>query len=661
MKKVSSVIAEKNIYELEILIRNTALMKSVTGKTGLINIKTNKIVGSFDNFYHNIYNSDDNFYFQEKEVEGEGKGYFASKVYVRIYDTLYEKMVADNWLAIKSGIYYNIAILQNPYTQKYHLFQEHQYRTPLSIFENGYDDIQELYNDNNYLKITKDGKKAIYSTKKGFITPFEYDDIERIGDATIFTQGKYKFFTCLKDSKENEIKSPLFEEISCDKKDSSLFFCKRNNITAIYYIKKCYCRLLFTAPVCDDINCVNIIDRTNYYEPASEYVFLVQKDNKYGLLSGVVDNDEKNEVPCQSLVNIEYDGIEYKSGDYFLNKNGKQGIFTRNFNSSYLIDDKNDKTIPICDKYLIEAKYDKVIPVYNSYFYELFNGENCNIVILANNIQSQVISDCKIIENIGSAVIFEKNGFKGIFWVLKEDKHLILDNYDDVEYLGYGYYIITKNGKKGIIHGTKIIIEPKYESIEINGYSGFENLSALYCADTLYFALKIENGQYELAKYKKGQYSWDKNELQYLNGKCFNDIKLYNHIMVFRDQNNAYVYSYDENLLKTFPLTVEISTTTITKGKEEIILYLVDGVYYMYKDQKFEEAPIEDCELYVTTYESEHGTVVVNSYDKQKHDEICKQIEDGGDENFDNTLISIQEKYPKLVKKLSPNKNNPNS
>ena len=213
------------------------------------------------------------------------------------------------------------------------------------------------------------------------------------------------------------------------------------------------------------------------------------------------------------------------------------------------------------------------------------------------------------------------------------------------------------------------IIEPKYESIEINGYCEYKNLNFLSYAKTLYFALKMADGQYELAKYKKGEYSWDKNELEYLNGQGFNDIKLYDYIMVFRDQNNAYVYSYDEKLLKTYPSTVEISTTTITKGRDKIDLYLVDGVYYMYKNQKFEEAPVEECELYVTTYESEYGIVVVNSYDKQKHDEICQQIEDGGEENLDNTLISIyeknpkiQEKYPTLVKKLSPNKkSNPNS
>ena len=139
MKKVSSIIEEKNVYDLEILIRDTALMKSVTGKTGLINIKTNEIVGSFDKFY-TIYSPDDNFYFQEKEVEDESKDYFKRKKYVRIYDALHEKMVVDGWLVVKKiDSYYHLAVLQDPNTKKYHLFHEDKYRTALNIFETEYD------------------------------------------------------------------------------------------------------------------------------------------------------------------------------------------------------------------------------------------------------------------------------------------------------------------------------------------------------------------------------------------------------------------------------------------------------------------------------------------------------------------------------------------
>ena len=646
MKKESSVIEEKNVYNLEVLIRNTALMKSVTGKTGLINIKSNEIVGSFDNFY-TIYSPDDNFYFQEKEVEDESKDYFKRKTYVRIYDALNEKTIADNWLVIKQyDSYYHLTVLQDPSTQKYHLFHEDKYRTALNIFESEFDEVKYLYDyyGDKYLSVSKNGKKAIYSTKKGLITSYEYDDIERIGSATVFTQGNHKFFTCLKDSKENEVKSPLFDDIRCDIHDSSLIYCKRDSMIAIYYVEEWFCKLLFTIPICDDIERVRIIEDSGYSRLGLEYIFLVKKNNKYGLSSGVVNKDDENEVPCQSLANIEYDGIEYEDGDYFLEKGDKKGLFTGTA--------KNNR--------LINANYDKIIPLWNSNYYELFNGENCSIINLSD--QSVALSDCKIIKNIGSSVIYEKNGIKGVFWTLRDNKFLLLDGYDDIEYLGHSYYLVTQNGKRGILYGTETIIEPKYESIEINGYHTYKNLDVLDYAKTLYFALKKTDGNYDLAKYKKGEYSWNENELEFLNGQGFNDVRLYDSIMVFRDDNNAYVYSYDEKLLKTYPANVDITTTTVKSGKEEIDLYIVDGIYYLYRNGNFEIAPIEDCELYVTAYESDYGTVVVNSYNKQKHDEICKQIEDGGEENLDNTLISIyeknptiQEKYPTLIKRLKTN------
>ena len=129
--------------------------------------------------------------------------------------------------------------------------------------------------------------------------------------------------------------------------------------------------------------------------------------------------------------------------------------------------------------------------------------------------------------------------------------------------------------------------------------------------------------------------------------------------MLFKDDAKTYIYSYEEDLIKTYPRDTEIVATIFKIGKKKINLYLVNGVYYLYKNNKLEIAPIEECELYITTYESDYGIVAVNSYDKSKHDEVCGKIESDGDENFDKVLLGIynqnskiQEKYPTLVKKI---------
>ena len=51
MKKTSIVVKEKDSLEIDIIINNTGYIESVTGKTGLLNIKTNKIIGEMDNYY----------------------------------------------------------------------------------------------------------------------------------------------------------------------------------------------------------------------------------------------------------------------------------------------------------------------------------------------------------------------------------------------------------------------------------------------------------------------------------------------------------------------------------------------------------------------------------------------------------------------------------
>ena len=102
MKKTSIVVKEKDSFEIDILINNTAYIKSVTGKTGLLNIKNNKIIGEMDNYY-TIYDSNNAFYYQEKTIEESSKeNNWKSKKTVRIYDAQKEKILVDLKNAMKN-------------------------------------------------------------------------------------------------------------------------------------------------------------------------------------------------------------------------------------------------------------------------------------------------------------------------------------------------------------------------------------------------------------------------------------------------------------------------------------------------------------------------------------------------------------------------------
>ena len=90
MKKTSAIVKEKNTYEIDVLINNTAYIKSVTGKTGLLNIKTNQIIGDMDDYY-TIYDTHGKFYYQEKTIEESNeKNNWNKRKTVRIFDALNE-------------------------------------------------------------------------------------------------------------------------------------------------------------------------------------------------------------------------------------------------------------------------------------------------------------------------------------------------------------------------------------------------------------------------------------------------------------------------------------------------------------------------------------------------------------------------------------------
>lgn len=144
----------------------------------------------------------------------------------------------------------------------------------------------------------------------------------------------------------------------------------------------------------------------------------------------------------------------------------------------------------------------------------------------------------------------------------------------------------------------------------------------------------------------------------------YNEIQLLPDIIVFKDNRCTYIYNYERELLSVMSGDRKISTLDVGGKFDEKILYCVDEVYYFFKDNKFEIAPYEECNLYVTTYESKNGDVVVSSFNKKEHDEVCREIEKGGEENIDKTISNIydnnwnlKKNYPVLVKRLEPKKN----
>ena len=125
MKKTSTIVKEKNTYEIDVFINNTAYIKSVTGKTGLLNIKTNQIIGDMDN-YHTIYDTHGQFYYQEKTIEKSSEeNNWTTRKTVRIFDALNERILVDGFEVVKEfSSQYDLTALKSPIDGKLHLFDK---------------------------------------------------------------------------------------------------------------------------------------------------------------------------------------------------------------------------------------------------------------------------------------------------------------------------------------------------------------------------------------------------------------------------------------------------------------------------------------------------------------------------------------------------------
>ena len=499
----------------------------------------------------------------------------------------------------------------------------------------------------HFLLVTKDGKRAVYSTKSGFITDFDYDSIEKCGYATVFTTNGKKFFTAGHD--ENVINSPLFDDISFDNINSSLVYCKNDGCITVYYISSYCCKLLFTLPNFDEVK-----EMCSYgsLRQKNEYIFLVKKNNKYGLLSGSPSKKNNGVSVVRPLVDVSYSKIEYVNGNYYLYKGNKKGLFKGNYQ---------------CSRF-VEPIYDKIVGINRSNYYVLSNGGKSTILNLEND--KLMLTNSSAIETYMDSIVFEQNGCKGIICDLQgKSGGRIFYGYDDVQYIGeclaYECFLISKDGKKGIFYNNEVFIEPGYESIQISGKRNYKDENIIK-SKILYFALKKPQGGYDLMKYYNWGYGGVTNRIEYLATDNIVDIEFYDSIMVCSDKDTHYIYDYYFHFLGKVGRNSKITERVIRKCGREQDVYNINGEHYIYfqseeePEGKLLKVCLEDTRVYSSGYESEYGTVVVNSYSKDEHSKKCQEIEMIGEKEFVNTLITyferdinLHEKYPKLVKKIN--------
>lgn len=658
MKKTSIVVKEKDNFDINILINNTALIHSVTGKTGLLNVKTNTIIGEMDNYY-TIYDTERGFYYQEKTIEeASQENNWKSRKIVRVYDAQEEKILIDNWELIRHFSYrYELSTFRSPVDGKIHLFDINVAREDTNIFDKALDDVQLLYEQSGDINliITVNGKKGVYQhhpymKSMGLIAPIKYDNIEKAPDIAgyvsniiIYTINGKKFFT-YNEFIYNRIvgqRSPEYDDIIVDEKHKKIIYCKKGSRIQVYNIK--ISKFLLDEK-CDDVQFLCDVNKEIYDRRIEKNYFAITRNNLKGLL--VVEVGVFRGVYCPSkeeLLPTEYDDIEYHDYVFYPKKNGKTGLFIRFREQCSFSELDEVKDV------LIEPTYDKIVNLDYGLF-ALYNGDRCDVYQITSSQKKLLIKDCKFVSSIVSdECIFEQNGSYGIlFKALRKT----VNNYDNIEYLGNGYYKVGRNGKSGINFYGNDIVPVQYDTVDMKFYKS--SLST----NIVYFALEKNNSCLEFERMKHNNinpaYDGETNRSQE-----YKKIDFLDDIMVLRTETETLIYDYDEKLLKQLPITSQISVIyrKPTNGDKEKPIYVIDGKFHYYKSGKLEEVFVEENDLYITTYETETDSFELRTYNKDEHDAFCSVIDSSEEIEAEKSLIETSEKgferskYPTLVLK----------
>lgn len=654
MKKTSTIVKEKNTYEIDVFINNTAYIKSVTGKTGLLNIKTNQIIGDMDN-YHTIYDTHGQFYYQEKTIEKSSEeNNWTTRKTVRIFDALNERILVDGFEVVKEfSSQYDLTALKSPIDGKLHLFDKYACRKHTNIFDMPLDDIEYLFSEYNdtYLVVTVNGKKGLYyhncyDKTPSLITPIEFDNIEKLHNIIVYTKNNQKYFECTgRDGK----KSSTFDEIKLDDNNKNIAYCKKGNQIYAYNTEA---QELLLSTDADEIKYM-YKNGDSYNDYHGDFFFEIMKNGKYGVISSEINNEIRKAgtgAKVSTLLPPKYDEIERARGGLYLKKDGKIGLFIGN---SY-------------HNQVIEPKYDDIDFLGYNYF-ALYTNGLCDIgKATSYNPFTPSITNCEVAEDFDNALTYKKNGKYGLLFADDRHDEIIPPEYDSISNVAKYYFILGQNNKKGLMHLGKIIIPVEYDEISIGGQYG--KYGSLKDSKVLYFALK-KGKKHELAKLHNWQYV-DTN-VEFVSNHTFDTIDFFHDVMVFKDQVYSYIYDYNEKLLKSLPASTSI-TAYGRPYKDDYdkecgyrkYFYCIDGVYYYYKDGKFEEVYTENNDLYLTTYETEKDSFEIRSYNKDEHDSFCSTIDSQEDAEAEKSLIEMSEKgisridYPTLVLRRVSKKSN---
>ena len=403
---------------------------------------------------------------------------------------------------------------------------------------------------------SEDGKnyEAIDNTGKDILT--EYDNIEAIDINNISSNIPYEK-TVLKyklnglygliDFNGKKITDNIYNSITnIDYKEGNLKI-EQNGQFGVINIKGA----TILKPEYDSIISDGYYDEETKYENAG-FVLRIKTDNGYRF--GYAN--KKGKIILDTLYNeinriTELEGkdvylITSNNGRYGLVKNGKEVLKNEYTDLSFDVNnhlliaqkDKIYGVVNLDGKNIIPIDYDNII--IGGKYIDAQKGEELLIFnAKGEKIDTDIISYNKVNDNY--AIIIDKNNNYNI--VDNKDNKKLRENYTYIENVKDNYFIVTKNGKAGIIDGEgKLIIELKYDAIQkIEGTNVLQAIEENR-TDIIDEEMKVHIGIEKAFMNKKENYIklYSENDVKYYNlfGKETTYKELFPNNKVYASKNN---------------------------------------------------------------------------------------------------------------------------
>ena len=638
MRKITTTKKEQDFYNIKVIIDDVALIKSyISGKTGLLNIKTNELIEE-PAYYKTLYDNNNKYYNQLRIEVRNGK----LEWFLDVYDVLKHSYVVIDYMIVKEfeNCAYVSLIKEKEDSDKVHFLDMHNLREDENIFDleidYGYFFLDNC--GNYYFVLSNNNLKALYKRGAGLVTDFEYDDIKRENGITFFYKNNKVSFC---KNGEYDSFSKEFNEITFHGFNGSLLYCKDDIDTYIYSIS------YYT----NDINLIHKTDKNSKLVASlggNEHLFIEEdKYNQKFLISSTVKNNDR--IETKILAN-NYDEITRNNAyeyvqifQFCLEKDGKKELFLYN---TYF-----NKKI---------GTYDN-IEYFGDDIFALTNDNSTNIEkIIVDKEPELIIKDCRIISHNREGLIFsQKTALNDeLFGMYYFDKRYYYNNiikatYNSVKLHGNYLYEVDENGKKGMYFLGRLIIPIKYKDISLGYSPKYKTIDDAYC---VYYALRKYNISI-LAKRQMYHYEDLNNpsELEVL-GK-YKDVLFFKDIIVLNALLSTLIYDYNDKLLGKFPIGTTVTSFEVPEDKyNNKTIYCINNNYYFYKNGILEKYYTEDIDRYLTIYETDTEMFEASSYQKDIVDKFTSYIDSMEDDLGEASLKELsdnkrelEDKYPSLV------------